>query len=111
MAKTNTARFEGKVGVVTGGASGIGLAISRRLVAEGASVVIADVNDASLDAVQRELGSAIACAKVDVRVETQIEAMTLFASQRFGGIDVAFNVAGLGAFGAVTELAEADWDL
>jgi NAD(P)-dependent dehydrogenase (short-subunit alcohol dehydrogenase family) len=106
-----TRRFEGKVGLVTGGASGIGLAISRRLVAEGASVVVADVNEASLAQAKKELGAAIACATADVRVEAQVEAMVRTATQRFGRLDLAFNVAGLGGFGEITELAEADWDL
>jgi NAD(P)-dependent dehydrogenase (short-subunit alcohol dehydrogenase family) len=104
-------RFEGKVGLVTGGASGIGLAISRRLVAEGASVVVADVNDASLKRTTAELGSAIATATVDVRIEAQVEAMVRTATERFGQLDVAFNAAGLGGFAEITELAEADWDL
>jgi NAD(P)-dependent dehydrogenase (short-subunit alcohol dehydrogenase family) len=104
-------RFEGKVGLVTGGASGIGLAISRRLVAEGASVVVADVNDASLQRTKTELGSAIATVTVDVRVEAQVETMVRTATERFGQLDVAFNAAGLGGFGEITELAEADWDL
>lgn len=106
-----TRRFEGKVALVTGGASGIGLAISRRLVAEGANVVVGDVNDASLKQAKKELGNAIECTSADVRVEAQVETMVRAATQRFGRLDVAFNVAGLGGFGEITELAEADWDL
>jgi NAD(P)-dependent dehydrogenase (short-subunit alcohol dehydrogenase family) len=106
-----TGRFEGKVGLVTGGASGIGLAITRRLVAEGASVVVGDVNDASLEAAAKELGNVVACTTADVRVEAQVEAMVRTATRHFGRLDVAFNVAGLGGFGEITELAEADWDL
>jgi len=106
-----TRRFDGKVGLVTGGASGIGLAISRRLVAEGARVVVADVNEASLHRTKEELGDAIECATVDVRVEAQVESMVRAATQRFGRLDLAFNAAGLGAFGEITELVEADWDL
>lgn len=106
-----THRFEGKVAVVTGGASGIGLAISRRLVAEGASVVVADVNESSLQSTKTELGGAIVCVVTDVRIEAQVEAMVRTASECFGQLDLAFNVAGLGGFGEITELAEADWDL
>jgi len=104
-------RFDGKVAVVTGGASGIGLAITRRLVAEGASVVVADVNAESLAKAQREFGKSIACATADVRIEGQVEAMVRAAGERFGRLDMAFNAAGLGGFGTITELAEADWDL
>jgi NAD(P)-dependent dehydrogenase (short-subunit alcohol dehydrogenase family) len=106
-----TRRFEGKVGLVTGGASGIGLAISRRLVAEGANVVVGDVNETLLQQVKKELGNAIECVSADVRVEAQVQALVRTAAQRLGRLDVAFNVAGLGGFGEITELAEADWDL
>lgn len=108
---TQTRRFDGKVAVVTGGASGIGLAITRRLVAEGASVVVADVNTEALAKVQREFGKSIVCAATDVRIESQVEAMAHTAGERFGRLDLGFNAAGLGGFGPITELTEANWDL
>lgn len=103
-------RFEGKSAVVTGGASGIGLAIVRRLTREGGRAVVADVNRAALDAVVAELGDLVAPVVADVRVEAQVAAMTQAAIDRFGGLDLAFNCAGLGIFGEITELAEDDWN-
>jgi NAD(P)-dependent dehydrogenase (short-subunit alcohol dehydrogenase family) len=104
-------RFDGRIAVVTGGASGIGLAITRRLNAEGASVVVGDVNQESLAKASAQLGDAIATVNVDVRVEAQVEGMVRMAIDRFGGLDVGFNAAGLAAPGQITELSEEDWDL
>lgn len=103
-------RFDGRSAVVTGGASGIGLAIVRRLVEEGAQVVVGDVNPESLRAVAAELGDRIHPVEADVRSEPQVAAMVAAAVARFGGLDAAFNCAGLSVFGELMELAEADWD-
>ncbi len=107
---THAARFADKAALVTGGASGIGLAIVRRLVAEGARVVVADVNEASLAAACSDLGAAALPVTVDVRDEAQVAAMVRAASEQYGNLDLAFNCAGLSAFGEITELSEADWD-
>jgi NAD(P)-dependent dehydrogenase (short-subunit alcohol dehydrogenase family) len=65
----NVERFAGKVAVITGGASGIGLATARRFVAEGARVVIGDVNADALAAAETELGASAAAVPCDVRAE------------------------------------------
>jgi NAD(P)-dependent dehydrogenase (short-subunit alcohol dehydrogenase family) len=107
----DTRRFQGKTALVTGGASGIGLAIARRLAREGARLVLADVNEASLGAARAELGDAIECCVADVRAEAQLEAAVAAAVRRFDGLDVAFNCAGLSVPAPIVEMAEADWDL
>ena len=106
----NAGRFDGRVGVVTGGASGIGLAIARRLVREGGRAVLGDLNPAALERAQRELGAAAHGVAADVRVEAQVAALADAALARFGALDLGFNCAGLGVYGEVTELAESDWD-
>ena len=103
-------RFSGKVAVVTGGASGIGLAIIRRLVKEGGRAVVGDVNRQALDAVTAELGDAVHPAIAAVRLESQVAAMVDAAAARFGRLDVGFNCAGLSVFGELMELDEADWN-
>lgn len=103
-------RFRGKIAVVTGGASGIGLAIARRLHAEGATVVAADLNQDGLRALEAELGTRCHTMQADVTHEAHIEALIAAAVDRFGAVDTAFNVAGGSRPGYIVDLAEADWD-
>jgi len=103
-------RFAGKVAVVTGGASGIGLAILRGLHSEGAHVVCADIVKDRLDAVARSSDTRVACISADVTKEPEVEAMMDLAVERFGKLDCAFNVAGASRGGYLVDLSEADWD-
>ncbi len=86
-------KLEGKVGVITGGCSGIGLATARKFVAEGAKVVIGDVDGIAGPRLAEELGGAF--VQVDVTDAAQVEAMFALAKERFGRIDIAFNNAGI----------------
>ncbi len=103
-------RFEGRVAVVTGGGSGIGLAIVRGLHSEGAKIVCADVNRDALGAVEREFGDRVACAPVDVTQEPDVARMVELAVKSFGSLDCAFNVAGGARPGYLVDLSEGDWD-
>jgi meso-butanediol dehydrogenase / (S,S)-butanediol dehydrogenase / diacetyl reductase len=97
-------RFAGTVAVVTGAASGIGLAITKRLLAEGAQVVGSD-----LQAIE-DLGDRFVGLKGDVTEEGSAEALVATSVERFGAVHAAFNVAGGSRPGYIVDLAEADWD-
>jgi NAD(P)-dependent dehydrogenase (short-subunit alcohol dehydrogenase family) len=86
-------RLDGRVAVVTGGCSGIGLASVRRLAAEGARVVVGDVDQARGPQVAAEVGGLyLPC---DVTDPGQVEALFARAEESFGSVDVAFNNAGI----------------
>ena len=97
-------RFAGKVAVVTGAASGIGLAITKRLLAEGAKVVGSDLHPIA------DLGAGFVGIEGDVTQEAAAEELVATAVDRFGAVHAAFNVAGGRAAGYIVDLAEADWD-
>jgi meso-butanediol dehydrogenase/(S,S)-butanediol dehydrogenase/diacetyl reductase len=101
-----TDRFAGKVAVVTGGASGIGAAIVRRLIAEGARVVASDLNVDQFP----DFGDGFVGMHGDVTQEADAEALVAAAVDRFGGLDCAFNVAGGSRPGYIVDLAAEDWD-
>ncbi|MGW4111328.1 3-oxoacyl-ACP reductase [Actinosynnema sp. NPDC004786] len=86
-------RLEGRVAVVTGGGSGIGLASVRRLASEGAKVVVADVDAETGKAAADEVGGLF--VQVDVTDEEQVSALYRTAVDTYGSLDVAFNNAGI----------------
>lgn len=86
-------RLEGRVAVITGGCSGIGLATARRFAEEGAKVVIGDLNDAAGAAIAAELGGLY--VHTDVTDKEQVDALFAAAHDTFGSVDVAFNNAGI----------------
>jgi NAD(P)-dependent dehydrogenase (short-subunit alcohol dehydrogenase family) len=86
-------RLDGKVAVVTGGCSGIGLATVRRFAEEGAKVVIGDLDDAAGESIAAEIaGAYVHC---DVTSPEQVEALFRTTNDMFGSVDIAFNNAGI----------------
>jgi NAD(P)-dependent dehydrogenase (short-subunit alcohol dehydrogenase family) len=86
-------RLEGKVAVITGGCSGIGLATVRRFAQEGAKVVIGDLDDATGEALAAEVGGAY--RHCNVADKADVDRLFATAKERFGSVDVAFNNAGI----------------
>jgi len=100
--------FEGKVAIVTGGASGIGEAVCKELAAKGAKVVVADYNAELGAKVAEEIGGEF--FKIDVTDAAQNKAMVEFAVEKFGRLDCAVNNAGIGGpQGPIADTAEADY--
>jgi len=103
--------LRGKVAVVTGGASGIGRASVSRFVEEGARVVIADVDAERGEALANELGAEAAFLRTDVADAEQVQRLVDFAVERFGGLHVMFNNAGVpGGHGAFLDDDFADFE-
>src|SRR3970282_885280 len=90
-------RLAGRTAIVAGAAQGLGFAVARRFVAEGARVVVADINGAKAETaaagLSAEGGTAIACT-VDVGDEAQVQSMVELALGRFGAVDILVNNAG-----------------
>lgn len=106
-------RFQDKVAIVTGGASGIGLAIAKRLASEGARLVLVGTNEEKLRAAEPVVRAAGAPdvwgSDCDVSKEEQVVATVEETLRRFGRLDVIVNNAGLMDFKPLAELVEADW--
>jgi NAD(P)-dependent dehydrogenase (short-subunit alcohol dehydrogenase family) len=105
-------KFEGKVAVVTGASSGIGLGLARQCAAEGMRLVVADVDETGLGKIQSELeesGAEVFAFPTDVRRAEKVEALAHAALDAFGSVDLVFNNAGVLLSGCAWERTDDDW--
>ena len=101
-----------KTAVVTGGSRGIGLAITAALLDAGANVVICGTSQTHLDAARRTLRSGeqrLETVRADVRKRSDVDQLVGTAVNRFGGLDILINNAGVGTFANVADLSDDDW--
>lgn len=104
-------RLEGKTALITGGCSGIGLATVELFIAEGARVVVADVQDEKGQMLEQRFADRSVYSHCDVTREEDIERTVALAKSSFGGLDILFNNAGVGGTPAgVSDMASEDWD-
>jgi NAD(P)-dependent dehydrogenase (short-subunit alcohol dehydrogenase family) len=103
-------RLEGKVAVITGGNSGIGLATAKRFLDEGAKVAISGRNQKTLEEAVKSLGDGVLAVKADTAKFDEIEKFLGAATKKFGKIDVLFINAGVAKFAPLTDTAEALFD-
>ena len=107
-------QLQGKVAIITGAATGIGRATALLFAKEGASVVVADINE---DDAQRTVadiedkGGSARFVQTDVSEAEDVQALMERSAEEMGGIDVIVNNAGAQRSGAVTEFEESEWDL
>jgi NAD(P)-dependent dehydrogenase (short-subunit alcohol dehydrogenase family) len=105
-----TGRLEGKVAIVTGAASGMGAAMTRRFCHEGARVAAADL-DEKVDEVAKQAGANCVPLHVDVSSSSQVQGMVAQACERFGRLDIICNNAGIqGPLGLTADYDENEWD-
>jgi 3-oxoacyl-[acyl-carrier protein] reductase len=103
----------GKIAIVTGGSRGIGLAIARALVADGAQVTITGLDDSHLSTARGQIEAAgpgvVEALRADVRRYDDVERAVSATVTRFGGLDILVNNAGVGEFGDVADTTPAQW--
>ena len=105
-----TGRLAGKIAVVTGAAQGFGYGIAKEMLKQGASIVIADLNEELAKQVAEEFGEHADYVKVDVSDPASVENMVCYTVERFGGLDIFVANAGVAIAGSLDEMIPGKFD-
>ncbi len=102
-------RLQDKIAIVTGGASGIGLAITKRFASEGAKIIIADLNLESAKEEAKAIGENVYSYQVDMTNSNEVQSLMNYVSENFNKLDIMVNNAGIGAASKAHETSEETW--
>ena len=103
-------KLQGKRAIVTGGATGIGYGIAQRFIAEGAVVIISDIDQPGGIAAAQKLGPNCEFVQQDVSLPADWQHLFAVAGERFSGLDIMVNVAGVTLMGTIEDMDVATWD-
>lgn len=104
-------RLKGKIALITGAAQGLGAAMAEAFVAEGARVLMTDVNEAKVEAEAARHGAAASWLKHDVTSQADWSAAVEAAKTRYGGLHILVNNAGIGLYGSIEDASFESWRL
>ena len=98
-------KLENKIAIVTGGSAGIGKAIAEKFIEEGAKVVFSDINEVDVS----QHGDKALFKKCDVSKSSEVDELVSFCLERFGGLDIMVNNAGIGTMADITTITDEEW--
>src|SRR5260370_12612169 len=107
---STTKRLEGKIALITGGSSGLGLATAKRFVAEGSHVFITGRRQPELDNAVKEIGGSVTAVRGDVSNLADLDQLFATIKEQKGRLDILFANAGGGAFAPLGQVTEAQFD-
>lgn len=102
--------LKNRVAVITGGGSGIGAAMAHTFKRQGMKIVLADIEPATMDATAAALGGDVLTVRTDVRKLDDVHALAARAFERFGGVHLLCNNAGVAVFGGLETMTHRDWE-